>query len=751
MPSSRNLLALALFVFASPALARLTAPGANDADIVCWGPTGMESCLDKTANLIPTTDNTQTLGTSALRWANIYGVTLTAGVMDISNPGTALAPALYIDTIHSNGLGLFASSPNVLGIATNGTKRATINAAGRLDYVGGEVGFVGPSPWVDVMEYGAAGDGVTDDTLAIQAAVNATSGTVVFPCGHAFVVTSTITVSNSSEKLVGCGSIGGNTPVPTTHIEAEGPAGAKYHVFWLTGLNNEIRDLTVDGTISKGTVTASGVLAEGFESRIINSAFVNLGGDGMDIGCQATVGCAENGFTLENANASGNGGIGLYISDDMDGNCNATNGSIIGGIYQYSGKANVEFNKACYDTGIGMASVFGVSTGIYVTANASNITLIGGEAELSSPDYLIDPAAANFLGLNLPQINGAFNTIHNGNDYQVSLGSFSVLHGWIGIGTGNANNDLDIEGAADTQGILISGFTTARPAIDFGNASYGALGSIVADTTTTGGFLTIRTSGDGKNYQQNIDVTISNNGNVAIAGVASAASFLGVSGATETTTAALTGVGTVANPLAVNSSSVAVLSSSLVLNSQIDGSSVTKQGNTFNGNSQLVKTTSGGSFAIGGTSVTNTGNISLTPNATTNITTIGAPITTLGGGTATSTSFSVCLATRTITTNGGNVFVALSMDAKNTTLADGCELWVLQDGNFIWGQNAAQPIADFTSATNNAINMLSVNAFVDSTPAAGAHSYCYGIGVGTAGSCSNSVTVKTLFSVFEAR
>ena len=124
---------------------------------------------------------------------------------------------------------------------------------------------------------------------------------------------------------------------------------------------------------------------------------------------------------------------------------------------------------------------------------------------------------------------------------------------------------------------------------------------------------------------------------------------------------------------------------------------------------------------------------------------------TVACGTATSTSFSVCLATRTITTNGGNVFVALSMDAKNTTLADGCELWVLQDGNFIWGQNAAQPIADFTSATNNAINMLSVNAFVDSTPAAGAHSYCYGIGVGTAGSCSNSVTVKTLFSVFEAR
>lgn len=58
-----------------------------------------------------------------------------------------------------------------------------------------------------------------------------------------------------------------------------------------------------------------------------------------------------------------------------------------------------------------------------------------------------------------------------------------------------------------------------------------------------------------------------------------ATTFLGVSGATETTTAALTGVGTAANPLGVNSSSVAVLNASgFVPNAELDPSSVTKQG-----------------------------------------------------------------------------------------------------------------------------------------------------------------------------
>jgi len=54
----------------------------------------------------------------------------------------------------------------------------------------------GPNPWTDVKAYGAKGDGINDDTAAIQAAIDnvekAGGGTVFFPHGT-YIVTSTIT------------------------------------------------------------------------------------------------------------------------------------------------------------------------------------------------------------------------------------------------------------------------------------------------------------------------------------------------------------------------------------------------------------------------------------------------------------------------------------------------------------------------------------------------------------------------------
>lgn len=96
-------------------------------------------------------------------------------------------------------------------------------------------------------------------------------------------------------------------------------------------------------------------------------------------------------------------------------------------------------------------------------------------------------------------------------------------------------------------------------------------------------------------------------GSATVAYQMKAGSFLGVSGATETTNASMVGVGTAANPLGVNSSSVAVLSSSLVLNQQIDSSSITKQGNTFNAASQLVKLDSNGAEQLAGSITASSG------------------------------------------------------------------------------------------------------------------------------------------------
>lgn len=75
---------------------------------------------------------------------------------------------------------------------------------------------------VSVISFGAVGDGVTDDTTAIQAALTALSpGTALyFPAGSAFKVTSQLTISNKSNfSLVGNGAIINfdSTVVPVSH------------------------------------------------------------------------------------------------------------------------------------------------------------------------------------------------------------------------------------------------------------------------------------------------------------------------------------------------------------------------------------------------------------------------------------------------------------------------------------------------------------------------------------------------------
>ena len=55
---------------------------------------------------------------------------------------------------------------------------------------------------VNVKDFGAVGNGVADDTAAIQAAIDSLSGTIYFPNGN-YVTSSTINLNNSGQQIIG--------------------------------------------------------------------------------------------------------------------------------------------------------------------------------------------------------------------------------------------------------------------------------------------------------------------------------------------------------------------------------------------------------------------------------------------------------------------------------------------------------------------------------------------------------------------
>lgn len=171
------------------------------------------------------------------------------------------------------------------------TKADTIN---RLALVGHNTDGAHKG-WVDVKEYGAKGDGATDDTAAINSAIAASAGkTIAFPAGT-YIVTSTISlVSNTCLKGLGNAVIkqkSSNTTVPTVLLSA---AGAPRVNIIIDGLiidgnsQNNVTHGTPDANGNQppswtGTLLALINLEQVTGLQVINCTVKNAFGDGMYI------------------------------------------------------------------------------------------------------------------------------------------------------------------------------------------------------------------------------------------------------------------------------------------------------------------------------------------------------------------------------------------------------------------------------------------------------------------------------------
>jgi len=170
----------------------------------------------------PTSDGTisMTLPPTAQRIGK-YLAFDAAGAPSVAT-GTGADINLRTDLAASGGAALVGFSPTgslsavtvQAAIAEIGTDLATTAGAAAIGYTQGGTGSVARTvqaklrDYVDVRDFGAVGDGVTDDTAAIQAAINYAvgsttgRGTVILGEGR-FRITATLTIATRAIALVG--------------------------------------------------------------------------------------------------------------------------------------------------------------------------------------------------------------------------------------------------------------------------------------------------------------------------------------------------------------------------------------------------------------------------------------------------------------------------------------------------------------------------------------------------------------------
>ena len=165
------------------------------------------------------------------------------------------------------------------------------------------------SPWTDVKTFGALGDGKTDDTVAIQQAIDSTAqttqGIVFFPPG-AYKITERLKLDRNVDLMgVGVGFGSQLIPVKTDAISILGldwPGGY--------GFRNHIKGLTI--MMNQAADRSAIVIDHGYTIKVENVMIYQAGsGGGISIANAAHVTLAD-----VSVYCSGNGtGIGITVRD----------------------------------------------------------------------------------------------------------------------------------------------------------------------------------------------------------------------------------------------------------------------------------------------------------------------------------------------------------------------------------------------------------------------------------------------------
>jgi len=234
---------------------------------------------------------------------------------------------------------------------------------------------------VSVKDFGAVGDGVTDDTAAIQAAVNA-ARTVLIPNGI-YKTTSALTLSIDGQSIIGSG-------IYTTIIKKSFNGTG----ILITGARAAVTDLILQGT----TFTGDGIKILANATHLYNLMIQGHGGNGVRIGSDIA-GNNSNSWTMINVSCISNGGHGVYCHD-VDVNSNA--GTSINLTVLLNSGDGVNIGRSQVNTWVGTIAEGNIGWGMQIIPSINTQTLqniIGGDFEANTAGQfkLAATAYLNFL------------------------------------------------------------------------------------------------------------------------------------------------------------------------------------------------------------------------------------------------------------------------------------------------------------------------------------------------------------------
>lgn len=221
---------------------------------------------------------------------------------------------------------------------------------------------------INVMDYGAVGDGLTDDTAAINAAIAAApAGGWVIQLGPAHLISSTIEV---------------NKPVRITGLSRENTTASRIFkkstmttaAIKITNSNVTLENFALTGQVGN---TGDGIWVFGPYSVLSNLTINSMGGNGITVG--DPVGAVNtNIFGFYNISCIANAFNGFYFDSATT---NAGGGTLVNCFTFINGADGFRFDRSQLNTLVGCVAEQNTAYGLSYANGARDIWWFAGDSE----------------------------------------------------------------------------------------------------------------------------------------------------------------------------------------------------------------------------------------------------------------------------------------------------------------------------------------------------------------------------------